>query len=363
MTESGVFSLTGILYTARTNPVEVTYKLKKQIGYGGSANVFDIGNDQVLKVFKADFIKDSYYRDIIRELHLNKRLVQSGANVVQIKGIFVNEKTMTLGFLMERMPITCSVLDMRYFMSTLGLSEHECRLYVFRQICHAVATLHYDGFVHGDLKLANICFDKNGTVNFIDLSYADLVRDDWSRDSKMIPTELYGAADIEKIEVSPLKTECYSLGVALLTLFNIPGAVPYKKYNELFAKGKVSAEQMIRIVNECVAEASLPKYNIEAPYIEVVRGLCQIDHFKRMTSLEAARTVKVPITMKRKRSLEEERHAARYGAITLPRYNKFSDVDVVHYLNMICNKSGKVMKPAATQHEVFDVCLRLGFSF
>lgn len=359
------YDVSGKLFTPDAEPILTTFTLSRKLGWGGAATVYDVGEKLALKIFDNSYMEKIYFHDLIRELNLNRRLVRSHVNAVEIKGVLYNEETKMVGFLMEKMPVACSKLTSANLPIYFKMEDRPARYHVIAKIVNAVATLHHNGFVHGDLKLGNMCLDSTGEVKFIDLSFASVEREDWFRGAKIIPTELYGAADINNTDASPMKTECYSLGVSLLTFLNLGECVPSKMYRELSKNYTVTLrpENMLEIVTTCIAQAELPQYEVKAVIMKVIRGLCHPDHTKRMTTMEAARLLKMPVIRKRKRVIIEEKQAAENNCIMLATYEKMSDMDIIHYMNTICHEVRRTFKPPGQPSDVLEVCTRLNWSF
>lgn len=88
-------------------------------------------------------------------------------------------------------------------------------LYIMRQVLRGLETLHEMGFVHADIKPANIMIDRLGYVKLIDYGRAMLL------DEKMtllLGTPAYMAPEIHAERVARLQSDLYSLGLVGLEM-------------------------------------------------------------------------------------------------------------------------------------------------
>lgn len=88
-------------------------------------------------------------------------------------------------------------------------------LYIMRQVLRGLETLHEMGFVHADIKPANIMIDRLGYVKLIDYGRATLL------DEKMtllLGTPAYMAPEIHAERVAHLQSDLYSLGLVGLEM-------------------------------------------------------------------------------------------------------------------------------------------------
>ncbi|MDD2240943.1 MAG: serine/threonine-protein kinase [Kiritimatiellae bacterium] len=88
-------------------------------------------------------------------------------------------------------------------------------LYIMRQVLRGLETLHEMGFVHADIKPANIMIDRLGYIKLIDYGRAMLL------DEKMtllLGTPAYMAPEIHAERVARLQSDLYSLGLVGLEM-------------------------------------------------------------------------------------------------------------------------------------------------
>lgn len=110
-------------------------------------------------------------------------------------------------------------------------------LYILRQVLRGLETLHEMGFVHGDVKPANIMIDRLGYVKLIDYGRASLV------DEKMtllLGTPMYMAPEIHTDRIARTSSDIYSLGLVGLEMLRgqrlFPGDMPLSENELLLGK-------------------------------------------------------------------------------------------------------------------------------
>jgi serine/threonine protein kinase len=88
-------------------------------------------------------------------------------------------------------------------------------LYIMRQILRGLETLHEMGFVHCDVKPANVMIDRLGYVKLIDLGRAVRINE---RVSILLGTPLYMAPEIHRREPNLVQSDIYSVGMVGLEM-------------------------------------------------------------------------------------------------------------------------------------------------
>jgi len=88
-------------------------------------------------------------------------------------------------------------------------------LYIMRQVLRGLEALHDAGFVHSDVKPANIMIDRQGYVKLIDYGRAVLINE---HVTILLGTPLYMAPEIHRREVSMLQSDIYSVGLVGLEM-------------------------------------------------------------------------------------------------------------------------------------------------
>ena len=88
-------------------------------------------------------------------------------------------------------------------------------LYIMRQALRGIEALHDAGFVHSDIKPANIMIDRQGYVRLIDYGRAVLINE---RVTILFGTPLYMAPEIHRREASLIQSDIYGVGLVGLEM-------------------------------------------------------------------------------------------------------------------------------------------------
>lgn len=88
-------------------------------------------------------------------------------------------------------------------------------LYILRQALRGLEALHNAGFLHSDIKPANMMIDRLGIVKLID--YGRAVRVD-EVNTMLLGTPLYMAPELHRSESASIRSDIYSVGVVGLEL-------------------------------------------------------------------------------------------------------------------------------------------------
>lgn len=153
---------------------------------------------------------------------------------------------------------------------------------VLRECLAALAALHREGIVHGDLKPSNIMLKRTGNAKIIDIGSAFDVNDAPTRRSC---TPTYAAPEVlENTGTSPRSDLC-SLGYVLIEMLS--GAPPFPgnlNYGELLEAKRLLVQRLPdRLPREVVCNELL---------MNIVRSLIAPDPMCRYPSAEAADLVK-----------------------------------------------------------------------
>ena len=96
-------------------------------------------------------------------------------------------------------------------------------LYILRQVLRGLETLHEMGFVHSDVKPANIMIDRLGYVKLIDYGRAMLVDE---KISLLLGTPAYMAPEIHSERIARARSDIYSLGLVGLEMLRGERLIP-----------------------------------------------------------------------------------------------------------------------------------------
>ncbi|CAH7684915.1 kinase-like domain-containing protein, partial [Phakopsora pachyrhizi] len=139
--------------------------------------------------------------------------------------------------------------------------------FIFAQLVDIVGNLHYNGFVHRDIKDENIVVDQNFRVKLIDFGSA--LTFDFSREISPVK-KFYGTMNFASPEIAvggfyhPIAAEVWSLGVLLSIL--VCGESVFrdldsiKAYNPARPKFPIS-ESCMDLISRCLALAPEKRWN------------------------------------------------------------------------------------------------------
>lgn len=149
---------------------------------------------------------------------------------------------------------------------------------IIRECLGAVAALHRDGIVHGDIKPGNVMLKCTGNAKIIDIGSAFALDDP---PPVRTCTPAYAAPEVlEGVECTP-RSDLASLGYLLIEL--LAGRPPFAgvhRYRELL--------EMKRSLPQNLHEFLPPEVTVNSLLMKFIRGLIAPDPMKRFPSAEAA---------------------------------------------------------------------------
>jgi serine/threonine protein kinase len=102
-------------------------------------------------------------------------------------------------------------------------------LYIMRSALRGIEALHDAGFVHCDIKPANIMCDAMGNIKLVDYGRANLIDE---KISMLLGSPLYMAPEIHRRERYLVASDIYSLGLVGLEMLRGESLVDYRTMNE-----------------------------------------------------------------------------------------------------------------------------------
>ena len=149
---------------------------------------------------------------------------------------------------------------------------------IMREVLAALAALHREGIVHGDIKPSNIMLKRSGHAKLIDMGSAiDFRKPPRERDC----TPLYAAPEVLENRPATPRSDLASVGYVLIELLS--GAKPFgehKKFRELLQAKHTLPSRLPEILPEEVLCNSL--------LMKFLSGLISPDPNKRFPDAEAA---------------------------------------------------------------------------
>ena len=198
------------------------------LGQGGTGTVyrgFDPKADQVvaIKMFRANFFRTKLHvRDLAKTANKFRKFAQP--NVVKIYEFINGDEGPCLVLEYVDGP------DLKWYIEERPWNLQE-RLVIAAQICNGLAYIHDKGFVHHDIKPANVLFTRKGQVKLCDFALTSsggvLAMFDGGLVEQVTP--MYVSPEIIKKEKATQSSDMYSLGVLFYLMF--VGKVPYEVDN------------------------------------------------------------------------------------------------------------------------------------
>lgn len=153
-------------------------------------------------------------------------------------------------------------------------------LYIMRQVLRGLETLHEMGFVHSDVKPANIMIDRLGYVKLIDYGRATRVKE---RVTYLFGTPLYMAPEIHRRETSLIQSDIYSLGLVGLEMLSGQPLLP--------KAGPANEAELIKLKTELPGRLTtlLPEHvRQNAQFVLLLQRFLEVDPVKRYANAEEA---------------------------------------------------------------------------
>jgi serine/threonine protein kinase len=151
-------------------------------------------------------------------------------------------------------------------------------LYIMRQVLRGLEALHDAGFVHSDVKPANIMIDRQGYVKLIDYGRAVLINE---RVTILLGTPLYMAPEIHRREVSMLQSDIYSVGlVGLEMLRGDTGLKPNMDEQEMLDAKILLPRKLMTLLPEYVRQ--------NAPFVVLLQRFLDPDPRRRYNNATEA---------------------------------------------------------------------------
>ena len=206
-----------------------TYTVDKQIGNGGSANVFLaqdlLKNKVVAKVIKEKKFQDEEYaRRVLSQEFTIMCLLSQHPNILQCQEVLYDTNVEFGNGNEER--INCAILEYAEN-GTLSMLSRKAKYldeisasFIFNQILSAVIYMHESNVVHCDIKPQNILLDKYFNVKVSDFGVSQLICTESGLISNRKGTKGFMAPELLPLqrhdEYDPKASDIYALGATLL---------------------------------------------------------------------------------------------------------------------------------------------------
>jgi serine/threonine-protein kinase len=201
------------------------YNTTHIVGEGGTGRVYrgidpKSGETVAIKVLRTNFFRNKMHeRELAKNVKKFKKL--DHPNLVKVYEYEPGPEN------------NCIILefvdgpDMKWYIDTRPWALQE-RLVVMAQICNGLGHLHEKGFIHHDIKPANVLFTRKGQVKLCDFSLAGTggLMAMFDQGLKEQVTPMYVSPELIRKEKATTLSDMYSLGVLMYVFFT--GKIPFE---------------------------------------------------------------------------------------------------------------------------------------
>ena len=253
------------------------YEIVKQIDAGGTSHVYravdrKTKNIVAIKVLNKDISKD---RDFVRrfETEVHAALMLEHNNIVNVldAGNIEDSYYLVMEFIEGK--------TLKQMIREEGAMDPERAVEIAIDVCKALEHAHAEGFIHQDIKPANILIQTDGKVKITDFGIARniAVIEKEAKSRTIIGSVQYIPPEQIRGERIDRRTDVYALGISLYEM--ITGTLPFE--------GETSIETALKHLNERIPQPKLKNDHINDALNKIVLKATRKNKRLRYNSVKA----------------------------------------------------------------------------
>lgn len=173
------------------------------------------------------------------------------------------------------------------------LINREEKIQIAISLLKIISKMHEEGILHRDLKLENVCLDKDYHPHIIDIETCCHIND-WEDRADFVGTMWYMSPEYANAflnldffePVTTTKNDDWAMGCLLFSMFSgFP--IPWSKYIETKTLDEDSKALKIALETICNLKEAFPEPSEKESISHIIWGLLQLDPSKRITSKQA----------------------------------------------------------------------------
>lgn len=262
------------------------YSIKYLLSYGGMSEVYLAEDNFGSKVaIKRLLPKFSYDQDL-KTLFFKEAKILKSLKHENIIG-FIDFLDTKHGWLLVTPMIfginLSTLID--YYKNAAILNKQNIAISVGLQVCEALSYLDYKGFMHGDISPDNIMINESGLVKLIDFGLASKNKENLYINTNLVRGKInFMSPELIKGEEFDFKSDMFSLGITLLTIYHGKTINNYLKNQNLFDLLNIDNINFKNILKKLTNISKNERFENYQDLNKAIKSICDIDNIKKSKS-------------------------------------------------------------------------------